>query len=67
MKNTKIMLAAVGTFVITWLLLGLAFILLSGNIGYRESLIDTFVVFIMIIVGWIPSVIVGIDMDAIHN
>lgn len=67
MKNTKIMLAAVGTFVVTWLLLGLAFMLLSGNIGYRESLTDTFVVFIMIIFGWIPSVIVGTDLDAIHN
>lgn len=67
MKNTKIMLAAVGTFVITWLLLGLAFMLLLGNIGYRESLTDTFVVFIMIIFGWVPSVIVGTDMDASHN
>ena len=67
MKNTKIMLAVVGTFIVTWLLLGLAFMLLSGNIGYRDALTDIFTVFIMIIFGWVPSVIVGSDLNAIHN
>ena len=67
MKNTKIMLAVVGTFIVTWLLFGLVFMLLSGNIGYRDALTDVFTVFIMIIFGWVPSVIVGSDLNSIHN
>ena len=62
MRGTRIMLAAVITLIITYVTLGLFHFLLS-TCTLRESLISNPVVMIMFIIGWIPAVIVGNDMD----
>lgn len=63
MKNTKLMLAGVITFLITWCVLGLIGYLLSDDVTYRECMIHTATVFLMIVLGWIPSLIVGNDLN----
>jgi hypothetical protein len=62
MKNTKLMLAAVITFLITWVLLGLIGYLLSDSISYKECMIDQVTIFVMIVFGWVPSTLVCIDL-----
>jgi hypothetical protein len=62
MKSTKIMLAVIATFLITWCVIGLIGYLLS-DASYRECMIDCATVFFMLIFGWIPSLIVGYDLD----
>jgi hypothetical protein len=62
MQNTKLMLAAVGTFLITWALLGLIGYLLSDSISYKECMTDEVTIFVMVVFGWIPSTLVCIDL-----
>lgn len=62
MKSTKIMLAVIATFVITWLILGLFFYVLS-DMTYKESISNTGIALMMLFVGWIPALIVGYDVD----
>lgn len=62
MRRTRIMLAIVITLIITYITLGLVHFLLS-TCTFRESLISTPIVMVMFIIGWIPAVIVGNDMD----
>jgi hypothetical protein len=62
MKSTKIMLAVIATFIITWLTLGLFFYILS-DMTYKESISNRGIANLMIFVGWIPALIVGYDID----
>lgn len=62
MKNTYLMLGVLGTLLITWLSLGLMHYLLS-DVLYKESLLSNPVLAGMILIGWVPSVIVGVDLD----
>ena len=62
MKSTKIMLAVIATFIITWLTLGLLFYVLS-DMTYKESCCNPGVGSIMLFIGWIPALIVGADLD----
>lgn len=62
MKNTKIMIAVVAAFVITWLLIGsLAYFL--SDLQYKEALTQPGLLVFMFIFGWIPAVIVGSDLE----
>lgn len=62
MKNTKIMIAVVAAFVITWLLIGsLAYFL--SDLQYKEALTQPGLFVFMFIFGWIPAVIVGSDLE----
>lgn len=64
MKATKIMIAVLGTFLITWCILGLIGYLLSDDsISYKECMRHEASVFLMIVLGWIPSLIVGNDLQ----
>lgn len=63
MKNTKLMLAGLGTFIITWCILGLIGYLLSNDVSYRECMIHQATIFVMIVFGWIPSLSVCYDLD----
>lgn len=61
MKNTKIMLAAILTFLLTWLLIGvICWILL--DIPLKDCLACPEMFFFMLILGWIPSLIVVLDL-----
>ena len=62
MKNTKLMLAVIATFLITWCVLGSIGYLLS-DLQFKECLICAPTILIMFIVGWIPAIIVGNDVD----
>ncbi len=61
MRGTRIMLAVVITFIITYITFGLFHFLLS-NCTFKESLTSTQVIGIMVFIGWIPAVIVGNDV-----
>ena len=60
MKNTKLMVMVVLTFIITWVLLGTLSFLLSDS-SLRDCLTENGLIFFLIMFGWIPSVIVGYD------
>ena len=62
MKATKIMLAVIATFIITWLTLGLLFYVLS-DMTYKESISNSGIGYMMLFIGWIPAVIVGADLS----
>ncbi len=62
MKSTKIMLAVLATILITWCVMGLIGYLLS-DISYRDCMTNGATLMLMLIFGWIPSTIVGADLD----
>ena len=62
MKTTKLMLAAIATTLITWCVMGLIGYLLS-DLSYKECMVDSVTLFLMLLVGWIPAIIVGSDLD----
>jgi len=62
MKTTKVMLAVIATFFITWCVMGLIGYLLS-DASYRECMVDGATLFLMLTIGWVPCLIVGIDLD----
>lgn len=62
MIKTKIMLAVIATFLTTWCVMGIIGYLLS-DASYRECMIDGATLFLMLTIGWIPCLIVGIDVD----
>lgn len=64
MKSTKIMLACLATFLLSWLLLSLIVYLLSSDTSFREIAGSTPLVMTMIVIGWIPAMIVGSDLDS---
>lgn len=61
MKSTKIMLAVIATFIITWLTLGFIFYIFS-DMTFKESCCNTGVGSIMLFIGWVPALIVGDDI-----
>jgi uncharacterized membrane protein len=62
MKSTKIMLAVIATFIVTWLTLSLLFYILS-DMTYKESCTYSATGFMMLFIGWLPALIVGTDLD----
>ena len=62
MKATKIMLAVIATFIVTWLTLGLIFYVLS-DMTYKESISNSGIAYTMLFMGWVPALIVGADLD----
>ena len=61
MKSTKIMVAVIAAFLITWTVIGLIGYLLSDG-TYKECMTKEGTLIFMLIFGWIPSVILGIDL-----
>lgn len=66
MKSTKIMLATIATFLSTWCVMGLIGYLLS-DLSYKECMTNGATLMFLLIFGWIPSVIIGYDMDKKFN
>jgi len=62
MKSTKIMLACVAVFIITYLVLSTVGYLLS-DYTFKQVAGSPAIIAIMVIVGWIPSVVVGVDLE----
>jgi hypothetical protein len=62
MKSTKIILAVLATLLIVWCTIGLIGWMLS-NLSYKECMTHGGTLMLMLIFGWIPSIIVGADLD----
>jgi len=62
MRNTKILLATVGTFIITYLFLS-TIVYLMSELTFKESSTSMVTAMLAIIFGWIPSVFVAIDLE----
>lgn len=63
MKSTKIMLAAIATFILTWLFLGFIVYMCSTGATYKDCTANVPLGLVMFVVGWIPTVIVCMDLD----
>jgi hypothetical protein len=63
MKSTKIMLAVIGTFIATWMFLTTIGWLLSEDQSFRQVATSGGILIILFIFGWIPSMVVAIDLD----
>jgi hypothetical protein len=61
MKSTKLMLAVIATFLITWCVLGSIGYLLS-DLPFRECLTHGATLMILLLIGWIPAIVVGNDV-----
>jgi hypothetical protein len=62
MKTTKIMLAVIATFLITWLLIASIAYLLSSVTDFKTCATNGGTLMFMLIFGWIPAAIVGCDL-----
>lgn len=62
MKNTKIMIGVLLTFFITWMTISFIVFIFS-NASFSQIATNPGLGFFMLIFGWIPSVIVGADLD----
>lgn len=62
MKDTKIMVAVIVTFILSWLAFGFLNYLLTDN-TFKQAVTDMPVVLGTIILGWIPCVFVGCDLN----
>lgn len=63
MKKTKIMVAVIGMFIVTWIFFGLGCMALSGYDTLRDAMMNGLVLFFMVVIGWVPSLIVGVDLN----
>jgi hypothetical protein len=63
MKSTILMLAAIVVFILTLLLLTTIGYLLSDGLRFKEIASSAPVIMIMVVAGWVPSVIVCMDLD----
>jgi hypothetical protein len=62
MKSTKIMLAIIATLLSTWTVISLIGYVLS-DIPLKECYTNMGTILVMLIFGWIPSVIIGCDLE----
>jgi hypothetical protein len=62
MKSTKIMLAALCTLLCTWTLFA-TIVWMFSDLTFKQSYVTHGVLLCMLILGWIPSVIVGVDLE----
>ena len=56
------MLAVLATILITWCVMGLIGYLLS-DLSYRDCMTSGATLFLMLVLGWIPAIILGADLD----
>ena len=56
------MLAVLATILLTWCVMGLIGWMLS-DLSYRDCMTNSATIMLMFIIGWIPSIIVGADLD----
>ena len=63
MKSTKIMVGCTVTFLLTWLTIATIAYMLSSVTDFITCATNGGTIMFMLIFGWIPSVIVGHDLD----
>jgi hypothetical protein len=62
MKETKIMLVVIATFLITWIVIGIIGWCVS-DLSFKKCLTHGGTLFTLLFTGWIPAIIVGRDFD----
>lgn len=62
MKSTKIMLAVIATLIATWTTFSLIGYILSDT-SLRDCYTHSGTLFMMLIFGWIPAVIIASDLN----
>ena len=63
MKHTKLMLAGITTFLLTWLFIAVVGYLISNDYTIKQCLTSTATIMIMLMFGWLPIVPVLNDLD----
>lgn len=63
MKGTKIMLGFLCTVLCTWILLAIIACLLSDSLTFKQSFSHGGVLMCMLIFGWVPAVVVAVDLE----
>ena len=63
MKNTTILLAILATLFATWQTISLLIWAFSEEMSFRSSATSVGVILIMFLFGWIPAVVLAIDLD----
>ena len=63
MKSTKIMLCLVATLITTWLFVAVITYFLS-DIDFKSCFSKGSTISIMLLIGWVPSIIIGSDLDS---
>lgn len=66
MKATKVMLAAIASFITTWSSVSLIGYVLS-DMPLRECFINNGTIMFMLLFGWIPAFIVACDLNTKLN
>lgn len=62
MNKTKIMLAVIGTFIATWIGLGLMCMFFTDYSSLSYAMQNGLVIVLMIVFGWIPCLVIGHDL-----
>ena len=62
MKSTKLMLAVIATLLLTWCVMGLIGWCLS-DLSFRDCLTHGATLMLMLLLGWVPAIIVGNDVN----
>tara|TARA_R110000868_G_scaffold185788_4_gene427809 strand:- start:38 stop:241 length:204 start_codon:yes stop_codon:yes gene_type:complete len=62
MKSTKLMLAIIATLLTTWCVMGLIGWCVS-DLSFRDCLTHGGTLMLMMVIGWIPAIIVGSDVN----
>jgi hypothetical protein len=63
MKHTKLMLAGITTFILTWLFIATVGYLLSNDYTIKQCLTSVATIWFMLMFGWLPIVPVLSDLD----
>lgn len=63
MNATKIMIGCIVTFLVTWLIIATIAYLLSSITDFKNCATNGGTIMFMLTFGWIPSVIIGYDLD----
>lgn len=64
MKSTKIMLCVVASLMATWLFVAIITYFLS-DLQFKSCFSAGSTIIIMLLIGWVPSIMVGSDLDSI--
>jgi hypothetical protein len=63
MKNTKIMLICISSFILSWIFCGVIGYLLTDNVTFKYCISHPATVYIMLLIGWFPALIIGHDLN----
>lgn len=67
MKDSKVMLVLLSTYLLTILLCGLLVYLVAGFLTYRDAILNVPFALVMAVFGWIPAAVVATDYNELLN